>query len=144
MRNAPATGTPGVAPIPLTCGLKNLAATLDITTSAVKPWISGTFARMAYPGILEPCHSIGKVIGGWPKMLKSYALCVYFQMYSASTTKYRPNACCRPAWNSLRKPGVGGVAVADAQERRAAITWFEHPVLATTRFSLKGVSSARA
>ena len=45
---------------------------------------------------------MGKVIGVLPRTLKSYALCVYFQMYSPSTTKYFPNACCRPAWNSLR------------------------------------------
>ena len=43
--------------------------------------------RMAYPGIFELFHSMGKVIGVSPSTLKSYALCVYFQMYSPSSTK---------------------------------------------------------
>src|SRR6266478_862815 len=71
---------PTVTPRPLVCGGKNRAATLDITTSAVNPWNSGTLTRMAYPGILELCHPTGKKIGVAPKMLKSYPVCVYFQM----------------------------------------------------------------
>ncbi len=31
--------------------------------SAVKPWKFGTLTRPANPGILELCHSIGKVMG---------------------------------------------------------------------------------
>ena len=55
----------------LTCGPKKRAATLDITTNAVKPWKFGTLARMANPGILELSHSIGNVIGVLPRTLKS-------------------------------------------------------------------------
>src|SRR5580658_4911651 len=99
----------GVAPIPLTCGSKNRAATLDITMNAVRPWKFGMLPRMANPGIFELAHSIGNVIGESPSTLKSYALCVYFQMYSPSSTKYFPNACDSPAWNSLRQPGLNGV-----------------------------------
>ena len=51
----------------------------------------------------------GKVIGVLPSTLKSKALCVYFQMYSPSITKYFPNACC--------EAGVEFIAVAGAQRR---------------------------
>ena len=95
----------------LTWGSKNRAATLDITTYAVKPWVLGTLARRAYPGIFDFAHSIGKVIGELPSTLKSKALCVYFQMYSPSTTRYLLKPCCSPAWNSLRVPGLSGVVV---------------------------------
>ena len=88
---------PGTAPIPLTCGVKKRAATWDMTMNADRPWKFGMLPRMAYPGILELFHSTGKVIGVLPSTLKSYAPCVYFQMYSPSTTKYRPKACWRPA-----------------------------------------------
>ncbi len=50
---------PGVAPMPLTCGLKKRAATLDMTMNAVKPWKFGTLTRMAYPGIFDLAHSMG-------------------------------------------------------------------------------------
>ncbi len=53
--------------------------------------------RIAYPGIFELVHSIGYVIGVFAKTLKSKALCVYFQMYSASITRYLPKACEMPA-----------------------------------------------
>ena len=69
---------PTVVPRPLVCGGKNRAATLDITTSAVNPWRSGTLMRIAYPGILELCQPIGKKIGVAASTLKSYAVCVYF------------------------------------------------------------------
>ena len=39
--------------------------------SAENPWKLGTLTRPANPGILELCHSIGKVIGVAPRMLKS-------------------------------------------------------------------------
>src|SRR5580698_8095040 len=100
---------PGPAPMPATWGVKKRAATLDITTNAVSPWKFGTVARIAYPGIFELSHSIGYVIGVLPSTLKSKALWVYFQMYSPSTTRYFPNAWERPAWNSLRWPGLSGV-----------------------------------
>ena len=103
MRNTP--GGCGGA-IPLTVGGKKRAATLDITINAVKPCHVGKLPRMAYPGILERSHSMGRVMGLVPRMLKSYPLCVYFQMYSPLKTKYFPKACSRPAWNSLRKPGA--------------------------------------
>ncbi len=48
---------------------------------------------------------MGKVMGVLPSTLKSKALWVYFQMYSPLTTTFLPKACCRLAWNSLRKPG---------------------------------------
>src|ERR1039458_3395236 len=83
----------GVAPMPLTCGSKKRAATLDITTYAVKPCVVGTLARRANPGIFDLFHSIGKVMGELPRILKSKARWVYFQMYSPSTTRYFPNAC---------------------------------------------------
>src|SRR5664279_638942 len=101
-------------------------------------------ARSANPGILELCHSIGKVIGVLPSTLKSYALWVYFQMYSPSITRNFPMACCRPAWNSLRKPGANGVVVLEEQARRGFRTSEPQPMLESTRFSLKGVSNVRA
>ena len=68
MRKTPVPPCPaGVAPSPLTCGWKNRAATLEATKYAVKPWKFGTLARSMYPGILELCHSIGNVIGVFPK-----------------------------------------------------------------------------
>src|SRR5271170_6644227 len=98
----------GAAPAPPICGVKKRAATLDITTYAVNPRKLVTSARTATPGIFELCHSMGNVIGVLPSTLKSYALCVYFQMYSPENTKYFPNACWIPAWNSLRHPGLNG------------------------------------
>src|ERR1700745_2847501 len=110
---------------------------------------------MAYPGIFELCQEIGKKIGVAPKILKSYALCVYFQMYSASTTKYLPKACWNPAWNSLRKPGVIGVRVllklpsgfahpSPEAKKRAPTIGFAQPMLESTKFSLNGDSSVLA
>src|SRR5580700_3426896 len=49
----PMTGTPA------SCGRKKRAATLDITTSPVKPCQVGTFARIVKPGILDLVHMIG-------------------------------------------------------------------------------------
>src|SRR6476646_7205443 len=100
--------------------------------------------RPANPGILELCHSIGKVSGVLPKTPKSYALWVYFQTYSPENTRYRPNACCRPTWNSLRHPGLKGVTTFDEPVRSGFNTGLAHPVLVSTRLSLKGVSSIRA
>src|SRR2546425_13237195 len=134
----------GTAPAPPSCGLKKRAATLEKTKRAENPWKSGTLTRPATAGILELCHSIGKVSGVLPNTPKSYALWVYFQTYSPEKTKYRPNACCRPTWNSLRQPGLKGVATFDEQTRSGFSTGSAHPVLERTRFSLKGVSSTRA
>ena len=63
--------TDGTAPAPPICGVKKRAATLEKTTNAEKPWKSGTLTRTAYPGILELCQSIGKVMGVAPNTLKS-------------------------------------------------------------------------
>src|ERR1700757_3818707 len=104
----------------------------------------GTLTRPAIPGILELCHSIGNVSGVAPNTPKSYALCVYFQMYSPEKTRYRPNACCSPTWNSLRHPGLKGVAALDTQNKSGFSTGSAHPVLERIRFSLNGVSSNRA
>src|SRR5580700_4928536 len=100
--------------------------------------------RPAYPGIFELCHSIGNVIGVLPSTLKSYPLWVYFQMYSPLNTRKRPKACCRPAWNSLRKPGFKAPLDKPVQERSGDKTAFSHPVLDRIRFSLNGVSRVRA
>src|SRR5215469_13084457 len=70
MRKTP-PGAEGVAPAPPTCGAKNRAATLEKTTKAENPWRFGTLTRPANPGIFERSHSIGKVIGVEPSMLKS-------------------------------------------------------------------------
>src|SRR5277367_1901908 len=129
---------PTVAPAPATWGGKNRAATDDITTNADKLWKFGTSARNAKPGIFELCQSIGKVIGVLPSTLKSKALCVYFQMYSPLKTAYRPKACWKPAWNSLRKPGCRIPSTPGVQSRSGARTSFVHPVLESTRFSLNG------
>src|ERR1035438_7627174 len=102
-------------------------------------------ARTAYPGIFELAHSMGNVSGVLPNTLKSYARWVYFHMYSPSTTRYRPKACCRPAWNSLRRPGASGTGLqAPKVDMIAFTTGSLHPRLERTRFSLKGVSMARA
>src|ERR1035438_9389549 len=87
---------------------------------------------------------MGKVMGVLPRMLKSKALCVYFQMYSPLTTTFLPKACCRLAWNSLRKPGLSVPDTPGVQRSRGARTVFEHPLLDSTRFSLNGVSRVRA
>src|SRR5208337_1810252 len=138
---------PGAAPTPATCGPKKRAATLDITTNAVRPCVFGTLARIAYPGIFDLAHSTGKKIGESPSMLKSKPLCVYFQMYSPSTTRYLLRACWRPTWNSLRAPGLSGVVLTQGltvDDMSALITGSVHPLLARIRFSLKGVSMMRA
>lgn len=64
-------GSSGVAPTPPTCGLKKRAATDDMTTKALTPWVSGTLARRAKPGIFEFFHSMGNVMGVAPKTEKS-------------------------------------------------------------------------
>src|SRR5665213_101464 len=87
MRNGNPPAAPGVAPTPPTCGLKNRAATEDIVTRAEKPFTGVSVPLIANPGIFELCHSIGNVIGVAPSTLKSYPLCVYFQIYSAFSTK---------------------------------------------------------
>src|SRR4030088_3163581 len=137
MRNAeiPLPPVPGgTAPAPPSCGVKKRAATLEKTKRAENPWMFGTLTRPANPGIFELCHSIGKVSGVLPNTPKSYPLCVYFQMYSPENTRYRPTACCRPAWNSLRQPGLKGVATFEEQVKSEFSTGFAHPVLERTRF----------
>src|SRR5580700_6964920 len=144
MRNTPVNG--GMMGAPATCGAKKRAATPESITNAVSPWKSGTLARIAYPGIFELLHSIGKVTGVLPTTPKSKALWVYLQRYSASTARYLPNACCKPAWNSFRQPAWiaprlqstpgGGI--------RVATNGMLHPVLAMTIFSLNGLSRVRA
>src|ERR1700745_991727 len=114
MRNTP-PGADGVAPAPPIWGRKKRAATLEKTVNAVRPWKFARLTRPATPGILELCHWIGNVIGVLPRMLKSYALWVYFQTYSPENTRYRPKACSSPAWNSLRQPGLIGVVVREEQ-----------------------------
>src|ERR1700675_1011198 len=104
----------------------------------------GTLTRPATPGILEWCHSIGKVSGVLPNTPKSYALWVYFQTYSPEKTRYRPNACWMPTWNSLRQPGLKGVAALEEKIRSGLSTGSAHPLLERMRFSLNGVSMIRA
>src|SRR5216684_3418340 len=135
MRKTP-PGAEGVAPAPPICGAKYRAATLEKTIRAEKPWKLGTLTRPANPGILDLCQATGNVIGVLPRMLKSYPLCVYFQMYSPEKTKYFPKACWSPAWNSLRHPGLNGVTPDAAQPRSGFKTGSLHPVLETIRFSL--------
>src|SRR5215471_8004612 len=68
-------------------------------------------------------------------------------MYSPLNLKYGPHACCRPAWNSLRKPGVSGEPVqANPCETVmiALTTGLVQPVPESMRFSLNGVSMVRA
>src|SRR4051812_47108667 len=113
MRKTPPAAE-GVAPAPLTCGRKNRAATVEKTRSAEKPCRFGTLTRPANPGILDLSHAMGKKIGVFPRTLKSYALWVYFQMYSPENKTYFPKPCCNPAWNSFRHPGPSGVAPAAA------------------------------
>src|SRR3954463_12076083 len=143
MRNTP-VGAAGVAPAPLTCGVKNLAATVDITTSAENPWKFGMLTRPAYAGILDLCQPMGKNIGELPSTLKSYALCVYLVMYSPEATRYLPNACSRPTWNSLRQPVRSGVRSEALQPKSGFSTTLAQPTLETIRFSLNGVSRRRA
>src|SRR6266849_2478010 len=102
MRKTPGAGKKGTPP---TCGGKYRAATPDRTTNPVKPCKFGTLTRTAYPGIFELCHASGNASGEAATTPKSKLVWVYFQRYSASTTRYFPKACSRPAWNSLRQPG---------------------------------------
>src|SRR5579875_414642 len=134
-----------VDPTPPTCGLKNRAATDDKLTCALSPRISVSVPVTAKPGIFELCHSIGKVIGVAPSTLKSYALCVYFQMYSPDSTNRFPMPCCKPACASFRKPGLNGAGKhGPTVEKIAFSTASLHPVAESTRFSLNGVSCVRA
>src|SRR6267142_2828378 len=64
-------------------------------------------------------------------------------MYSPEKTKYRPTLCSTPAWNSFRHPGLNGVRFGALQPSKGFRTASPHPMLESTRFSLKGVSSAR-
>src|SRR5215831_1262857 len=123
----------GVAPAPPSCGVKNLAATLEKTVCAENPWKLGTLIRPAKPGIFDRSHSTGKAIGELPRTLKSKALWVYFQMYSPEKTRYLPTACSRPAWNSLRPPGLRGVSPKELQPRRGLSTGFAQPRLLSTK-----------
>jgi hypothetical protein len=143
MRNTP-PGAERTAPAPLTCGRKNRADTVEKTMSAENPCKFGMLTRPANPGILDLSQAIGKKIGVFPRTLKSYALWVYFQMYSPENTRYFPSACCNPAWNSLRQPGLKGVVPVEAQPSSGFNTGLSQPKLATIRFSLKGVSSTLA
>ena len=138
--------------MPLTCGLKKRAATLDMTTNAVKPWKFGTLARMAYPGIFELAHSMGYVIGVLPSTLKSNALVRVLPDVLAIDDQILSEG--------LLKPGVElialarGLAVArstrtheapaTSKTGRSKITGSLQPMLASTRFSLNGVSIVRA
>src|SRR5437660_2801493 len=143
MRKTP-DGAEGVAPAPLTWGRKKRAETVEKTMSAEKPCRFGMLTRPANPGIFDLSHAMGKKIGVLPRMLKSYALWVYFQMYSPENTRYLPTACCNPAWNSLRQPGLKGVVPEEAHPSSGFNTGLSQPTLATIRFSLKGVSSTLA
>src|SRR5437868_2777904 len=143
MRKTP-EGAEGVAPAPLTCGRKKRAETVEKTICAENPCRFGTLTRPANPGILDLSHAIGKKIGVFPRMLKSYALWVYFPMYSPENTRYFPTACCNPAWNSLRQPGLKGVELDEVQLSSGFKTGLSHPTLATIKFSLNGVSSTLA
>src|ERR1700752_4238209 len=118
---------PTVAPAPALCGGKKRAATEDMTTNAVKLGKLGMSARIAKPGILELCQSMGKVMGVLPRTLKSKALCVYFQMYSPLMTAFLPKACWKPAWNSLRKPGWSVPETPGVHASRGESTSLLHP-----------------
>jgi hypothetical protein len=96
MRKTP-PGAEGVAPAPLTWGRKKRDETVEKTMSAEKPCRLGTLTRPANPGIFDVSQAMGKKMGVLPSMLKSYALWVYFQMYSPENTTYLPKACCNPA-----------------------------------------------
>ena len=54
----------------------------QIISCAVNPCLLGTVKRKVYPGILDLCHSMGKVMGVAPTIPKSNELCLYFHMYS--------------------------------------------------------------
>ena len=69
--NASPSVPAGTAPAPPIWGVKKRAATLEKTIRAETPWKFGTLTRPANPGILELCHSIGKVMGVLPSTLKS-------------------------------------------------------------------------
>src|ERR1700733_4538032 len=135
----------GTAPAPPIWGVKKRAATLENTASAENPCRLGTLTRPAYPGIFDRSHSTGNVIGVLPRTLKSYPLCVYFQIYSPENTRYFPNACSSPAWNSLRHPGASGVGWPASKHPSSGFsTALLQPSLDRIKFSLNGVSSTRA
>ena len=138
---------PGAAPIPLTCGVKKRAATLDMTTNADRPWKFGMLPRMAYPGIFELSHSIGKgdrrvaqhaeVVS--PVRVLPDVLAVHHEVLVRRPARGRRGTRCasrEPAARWLRT----GVLVA----MMALITGSLHPMLDSTRFSLNGVSRVRA
>src|SRR5208282_2223657 len=62
----------------------------------------------------------------------------------AGKTRYRPKACSKPAWNSLRNPGLNGFVASEEQRSSGLRIAFAHPMLESTRFSLKGDSRVRA
>ena len=86
----------------------------------------------------------GKVIGVLPSTLKSYPLCVYFEIHSPEKTRYCPNACSKPSVEFIRKPGLNGFVASEEQRSSGLRTALLHPMLESTRFSLKGDSNVRA
>lgn len=94
MRKTP-TGAEGVAPAPLTWGVKKRADTLDMTNSADSPWKFGTLTRPANAGILERCHHNAydfSVLGNTP---------VFFPIGWARADRWSPerdlfSKCFRP------------------------------------------------
>ena len=97
----------GSAPMPLTCGPKKRAATLDMTMKAVKPWKFGMLARIAYPGIFELAHSMGKVIGVLPEDAEIEGLVgVFPDVFSVDDQETS---------EGLREAGVELIAMAGAE-----------------------------
>ena len=135
-----------MAPIPLTCGVKKRAATLENTTNADKPWKFGMLARTAYPGIFELAHSIGKgdrrvakhaEIVGAVSVLPD-VLGVHHQVPSEGLLQADVELIAPARSQRRRVTGTRGC------DMSALITGSLHPRLESTRFSLNGVSRVRA
>ena len=92
---------------------------------------------------------MGNVMGVLPSTLKSYARCVYFQMYSASTTRKLAEgllqagmefvAPARPERRGVARPNGGHDGV---DHRIVAALAGEHQVLVERRLQSAGVGSA--
>ena len=139
-----AAGAEGTAPAPLTCGVKKRAATLEKTMKARKSMEVRDFYATGKSRNFRPVPSDGEGDRGRAENAEVISIVGVFPDVLAGKTRYLPKACSSPAWNSLRQPGVNGVGFIAAQPRSGFSTALSQPMLESTRFSLKGVSSTRA
>ena len=83
-------------------------------------------------------------MGVLPRILKSKALCVYFQMYSPLDHGMLSEALLQAGVELIAETGLKRSLATLADRNSGANTALEQPLLESTRFSLNGVSKVRA